>query len=428
MKKTFYNHFIICACAMMALSSCNNSNSSIDDEPKMPLEQPAKYSIQLSPSQQKVLTQGNDFAFDVLKAINDEKDNVFVSPFSLGQTLGILANGAEGQTFDEIAAVLKIGDGMSLDDINSYYSTMNSALTSINSSAKFMVANSLWLNKKYVILDSYKTDMRNVFGAKVETLDFSDSKTVDVINGWVKESTNGYIPSILEKVDPELDCAWLLNSAFFKGNWTYFPKKNTYSDNFRNLLGNDENVKMMKTDETGVNGMVSDKEQALELTYSGAAFQMMIIMPRQEEINSYIKAFNGEKYAQILSQMSDRQSEVILPKFSSACQNDFIKALKVMGLNRVLTPFVAELGKITPTDGAYLSQMLQNTAIDVQEVGTVATATTAGSVGIYTSPGTPDAAQIIQYKIDRPFIYLIKERTTGAILFVGKVQSMAGMQ
>ncbi|MCQ2290954.1 MAG: serpin family protein [Muribaculaceae bacterium] len=418
MKKTFVYSSLICGCAMMTFTSCNNS-----DEPNVENEKPAQYSIQLTAPQQKVLSQSNDFAFDVLKTINNEDGNVFVSPYSLGQVLAMLANGAEGQTYDEIATVLKIGDGTSLDDINSYYSTMNSTLTTINSSAKFMVANSLWLNKNYNVLESYKTDMKSFFDAKVETLDFSDRKTVDLINNWVKESTNGLIPGIVDEVDPVFDCAWLLNSLYFRGFWKYFPKKNTYDDTFYNKQNNGEKVKMMKSDECYLNGCITKEELALELTYGGEAFQMMVIMPRSERINDYINALNGEKYAQVLSQMTKNESEVIMPKFKNIYNNDFKDALKAMGMSRVLSDN-AQLGKMTTARNVRLSKILQNTSIEVNEEGTIAVATTGGKVtGVIDN-----IRQIIKYVIDRPFIYLIKERTTGAILFIGKVQSMAGMQ
>lgn len=418
MKKFPQNYLVICGCAMMTLFSCNNS-----DEPKLQKEAPAQYSIKLSAPQQKVLSQGNDFAFDVLKAINKEDGNVFVSPYSLGQDLAMLANGAEGETFNELAKVLKIGDGATLEDINTYYETMNGTLTTINCSSKFLVGNSVWLNKNYNILDNYKNDMGKFYNATVETLDFNDSKSVDRINSWAKESTKGFIPNIVKELDAMSDAALLLNSVYFKGLWTYFPVKNTHDDIFRNQFDRNEKVKMMSS-RTILNGCITDDELALELTYNGEAFQMVIIMPKREKINNYVKTLNGEKYAQILSQMTKNDSEVIMPKFKSAYENDFSDALKAMGVSRVMSSGIAQLKKISPDEGIYLSKISQKTTIEVNEDGTIATAVTTGKVEGFTD----NSPILTQYVIDHPFIYLIKERTTGAILFIGKVQSMAGMQ
>ena len=138
MKKSLKSSLFICLSAMTALASCSDNDS---NEPNVKNEEPAQYSITLSAPQQKVLNQSNDFAFDVLKAVNNENGNVFVSPYSLGQALAMLANGAEGETYDEIADVLKIGEGTALNDINSYYATMNKALKSIKCSSKIAIAN-----------------------------------------------------------------------------------------------------------------------------------------------------------------------------------------------------------------------------------------------------------------------------------------------
>ena len=125
MKRFPYYYLFFYLSAMMVLSSCNNES----DIPNVKNEEPAQYTIKLSAPQKKVLSQSNDFAFDVLKAVNNGNTNAFISPYSLGQALAMIANGAEGETLEEIAAVLKIGDGISIDDINSYYAVSYTHLT-----------------------------------------------------------------------------------------------------------------------------------------------------------------------------------------------------------------------------------------------------------------------------------------------------------
>ncbi|MDO4970613.1 MAG: serpin family protein [Bacteroidales bacterium] len=417
MKKTFLYSSIICACAMMAFTSCNNS-----DEPNVENEKPAQYSIQLTAPQQKVLSQSNDFAFDVLKTINNEDGNVFVSPYSLGQAIGMLANGAEGQTYDEIAAVLKIGDGTSLDDINNYYADMNTALTSIKCSSQFAVANSLWTNKRHNILDIYKSDMKSHFGAKVESLDFSDSKSFALINDWVTEQTAGLIPSIVDKCSVGADAAMLINSVYFKGLWSYFKKEKTHDDIFRNQFDRNEKVKMMKSAEALFNGCTTDDELAVEFDYGGKAFQLMVIMPKKQKINEYIASFNGAKYTELLSYMKQSRAVASLPKFKQTYNNNLKAPLEKMGILRAFGD-AAQFPKISEHDGLCVTDVLQKTTIEVNEEGSVAAAVTRVDYGD-TSPGFLPK----EFTIDHPFIYLIKERTTGAILFIGKVQSMAGMQ
>lgn len=372
-----------------------------------------------------MLSQSNDFAFDVLKAVNNENANAFISPYSLGQALAMIANGAEGETLEEIAAVLKIGDGISIDDINSYYATMNKALTDIKCSSQIAFANSLWVNKDFdgTILDSYKKNMQSSYDAMVDVLDFADSKSADIINSWSKKQTNGLIPTIVDNLRNDMPHTILLNSLYFKGLWSYFPKKNTYSDNFRNQFDRNEKVEMMKSDECELTGFVTDEELMVEFNYGGEAFQMQIIMPKKEKINDYIQDLDGEKYAEMLSYMTNSKSMVAMPKFKSKYSYDLENPLKAMGITKAFSDY-AEFGKISTKKEFKITKALQNTTIEVNEDGSVASSTTRIDGGIDTSTGElPE-----EFIIDHPFIYLIRERQTGAILFIGKVQSMEGMQ
>ncbi|MDD6832092.1 MAG: serpin family protein [bacterium] len=419
MKKSILYYLLWCLIMSVALVSCsddNESGSGVENE------QPAVYTIKLTAPQKKVLSQSNDFAFDVLKSINDENTNNFVSPYSLGQALAMLANGAEGETYDEIARVLKIGDGASLADINTFYATMNQALTSIKSSAKFAVANSLWTNQKYdsYLLDSYKTDMLTHYGAQVQALDFSDAGSVETINKWANKQTNGAIPSIVKATDSESH-ALLFNSLYFKGLWKYFPKKNTHHEMFRNQFDRNENVKMMESDITAINGFISDDELMAEFDYGGKAFQLQIIMPIKQKINDYIAELNGEKYVQMLTEMQSTETIVTMPKFKHSYENQLIENMKKMGICRVFNED-AQLGKLSSYRGLSVTKLQQNTLIEVNEEGTTAAAVTMGEIGP-TANVLPS-----RFIIDHPFIYIIRERTTGVILFIGKVQTMEGMQ
>ena len=421
MKKSLYYCLLICLSAMMALPSCSNEN----DDSNVKNEEPAQYMIKLSAPQMKVLSQSNDFAFDVLKAVNNENSNAFISPYSLGQALAMIANGAEGETLEEIAAVLKIGDGISIDDINSYYATMNKALTDIKCSSQIAFANSLWVNKDFdgTILDSYKKNMQSSYDAMVDVLDFADSKSTDIINSWSKKQTNGLIPTIVDNLSNDMPHTILLNSLYFKGLWSYFPKTNTYSDNFRNQFDRNEKVKMMKSDKCELAGFVTDEELMAEFDYGGKAFQMQIIMPKKEKINDYIQDLDGEKYAEMLSYLTKSKSIVAMPKFKSKYSYNLENPLKAMGITKAFSDY-AEFGKISTKKEFKITKALQNTTIEVNEEGSVASATTRIDGSVDTNVGELPK----EFIIDHPFIYLIRERQTGVILFIGKVQSMEGMQ
>ena len=426
MKKSLYYCLLISLSAMMALPSCSNEN----DDSNVKNEEPAQYMIKLSAPQMKVLSQSNDFAFDVLKAVNNENSNAFISPYSLGQALAMIANGAEGETLEEIANVyeLVVEAGVYRADsikVAEAAKVIENSQRDINCSSQIAFANSLWVNKDFdgTILDSYKKNMQSSYDAMVDVLDFADSKSTDIINSWSKKQTNGLIPTIVDNLSNDMPRTILLNSLYFKGLWNYFPKKNTYSDNFRNQFDRNEKVKMMKSDKCELTGFVTDEELMAEFDYGGKAFQMQIIMPKKEKINDYIQDLDGEKYAEMLSYLTKSKSIVAMPKFKSKYSYSLENPLKAMGITKAFSDY-AEFGKISTKKEFKITKTLQNTTIEVNEEGSVASATTRIDGSVDTNVGELPK----EFIIDHPFIYLIRERQTGAILFIGKVQSMEGMQ
>lgn len=412
---------IISLSMVMAMVSCSKDN----DEPNVTGEKPAEYSIKLSAKQKLALNQNNNFAFDIMKAMNDENRNMFVSPYSIGQALAMLANGAEDETFDEIAHTLKIGDEVTLNDINSFYATMNKALTTdIKCSSKVAISNSLWLNKQFndKIIAGFKDNVKTYFGAKVSALDFSDNKSFNIINNWSKNETSGLIPNIINVLNPKMDVAILLNTLYFKGFWSYFPTQHTHNDIFRNQFDRNENVKMMTSNKCLVNGFISDNELIAEFNYGGDAFQLLVIMPKKDKINDYIANFNGVRYSQLLANMEPSESEVSMPKFKCAFENELIGPLSKIGVKKVFSNN-AQFGKISSELGMCVTNAQQYATIEVNEDGTTASASTKVDIG-FTSAGKLPQKIII----DHPFIYIIKERTTGVILFVGKAQSIENAQ
>ena len=181
---------------------------------------------------------------------------------------------------------------------------------------------------------------------------------------------------------------------------------------------------MMKSDECALNGFVTDEELMVEFDYGGKAFQLQVIMPKKEKINEYINDLDGEKYAELLTYMKNSQSVVAIPKFTATYNNALAAPLQKMGIKRAFGPD-AQFSKISATERLSVTNALQNTIIEVNEEGATAASTTRVDIGA-TSPGPSVLPK--SFNIDHPFIYLIRERQTGAILFVGKVQSMEGMQ
>jgi serine protease inhibitor len=370
--------------------------------------------IALSVSMEKRVNQDNDFAFDLLKkTINTSGEtNVFVSPLSVSIALGMAWNGANGTTKTEMETALKMS-GMTVADINSYYQVMQSTLPGIDPTTKLDIANSLWYKTGFNVKSDFLKVNSDYFNAYIKELDFSQSWAVDTINNWCSKKTNKLIPTIINQI-PSNAVMYLMNAVYFKGIWSkQFDKTKTTELPFTNDTGNPVNVNMMSMKDTFAYSQ-TDIAQYLEMPYGNKAFSMTVILPADNKTTTdVLNSLSAANWSVTLSSLIMQPVTVYLPRFKVTNSFNLNQELQDMGMKLAFTDF-ADFSNIAALP-LKISYVIHNTYCTVDEEGTEAAAVT--SIGIVTSA----ERQPIIFNVNKPFLFVIREKSTGVILFIGKM-------
>lgn len=358
--------------------------------------------ITLTKAQEEMTSGVNDFAFR-LYAESFKDENMFISPFSVSLALSMLATGAVGETEAEFTKVLGF-EGKQSDEMSSYYKFMCDALKSCDKEIVLELANSMWPNMEYDIYESYVSECEKYFSAHVQPLDFSNPSSVDVINDWVKQTTHGTIDKILDALVPHQRLV-LVNSLYFKATWPFkFQKKGS--------------KKMTSRLETTY--LKNELCHGVALPYGSGNYEMDILVPESGlGLSDVVEGMTGEKWSSLSRGMGYYDVSVEMPKFSFTYDTELVEALKSMGLSSAFAH--GDYSKITDS-GLFVDKVYHKTYVDVDEKGTEASAVTV--VGIYSSSGSgqqyDQAPHRIDFKVDKPFLFVIRERSTGAIIFIGQ--------
>lgn len=409
---------LIIAATILMASSCEGKESEIDLE-----NLPKPKNIELRSSEIEMVKSDQSFAFNFFANVyaeeSEDGDNSFmVSPLSLSMALAMTMNGAEGDTKSVIKESLKQNE-FSEDDINSYYKKLREALLSTDPSTKLSIANSIWTNKVVAIKNDFISRNREYFNSSVEAVDFGDVKTKDKINNWASVNTNGLIENVIESTNID-DLMYLLNAIYFKGIWiSEFSKNKTEKKMFTHEDGSTVNVDMMNQT-SKFKYKNDDLLQIVELPYGNGAFSMMVLLPQEDKkIGDVIDALNSSDYwVELESGLRVNEVELSLPKFKTEYSKKLNEVLKKMGMGLAFTDD-ADFSGMSDIS-AKLSFVKQDTYIAVDEVGTEAAAVTTVGVVMTSMPIEP---QKVIFNANHPFVYLIKENSTGSILFIGTVKS-----
>jgi serine protease inhibitor len=391
-------------CVMISCNDSKNVNQVV--KPYDPID--------LSASQTQQVSADNSFAFDLFKTVNQSENgnNFFISPFSVSQALGMVYNGAAGATKTAMETTLR-RNGFSADEINAYYKKVTDGLLAADPSTQLKIANSIWTRKGLPVLQSFYDVNAAYYGAKTQSLDFSQSSSKDIINNWCSQNTNGKIPSIIEKTSNDV-MMYLINAVYFKGIWkSQFKTSDTFSGSFAAATGS-VSVRYMKQENT-FNYVGNDSVQCAEFPYGNGAFSMVVVVPASKySVDQITDKLNSSTWKRWLGAMHSDRLHVELPKFKLSYKTWLNNALIQMGMGIAFSQY-ADFSKIVSAGGMRIDLVLHKTFVAVDEEGTEAAAVTAiigyGAADPTTTP----------FIVNRPFLFFIKEKSTGAILFAGKV-------
>ena len=397
--------------ALLLLLSLSLFSSSCKKD--SPLPEPAP--INLNQKAKQLVAGDNRFGLELFKQMSDTgiaSKNLMISPLSVSMALSMTYNGAKNRTKEAFDNTLHF-DGLTLEELNQSVKELTGALLSVDPKITLDIANSIWYKKGFVVESDFINRNKTFYSAEIQELNFGNPQSVNTINDWVDEKTNHKIEKIIDQLNPE-DRMLLINAIYFKGDWrNRFNSSQTASKPFYLENGQQVSVQMMQT--TGnypyfENNMLD----ALEMPYGRGNFSMVVLLPKEGyKVADILTSLNSETWETWQDEFVDiDEVPVSFPKFKFRYEKSLKEVLRTLGLSEAFDE-TADFTGINKDGGLLISEVKHKTYINVDEEGTEAAAVTAVTVGTTSAgPGYPFVA-------DHPFVFIIKEKYTHAILFIG---------
>jgi|SaaInlStandDraft_4_1057021.scaffolds.fasta_scaffold00073_24 serpin B len=369
-----------------------------------------------------VVDGNNQFAVDMYNKLKNDGDNVFFSPYSISSALAMTYEGANGETAEEMRNVLHFPeDGV---ELRSSFAQLYNLLNKPDKKYKLSTANALWAEQTYSFLPEYLGLVEQYYGGKTTNLDFKEEteKSRKIINKWVEDKTEDKIKDLIPKGVIRQDTRLVLtNAIYFFGDWNKkFKKENTEERDF--FVSEDEIIDVdMMFMVYGFNYVKEDGVQILEIPYKGKELSMLVVLPKLGEMDLLEQQLTGEKIAEWNNNFEGKSVRLSLPKFKFEAKVMLAKTLQQMGMPTAFSP-VADFSGMDGTKLLNIDQVIHQAFVAVDEKGTEAAAATAVVMKeTMAMPMDEEPEKPIEFKANHPFIFLIQEKSTGSILFMGKV-------
>jgi serpin B len=372
-------------------------------------------------SKKTFINVNNNFAFELYKNLTSKKsENIFFSPYSISTALSMVYEGAREETAEQIENVF----GFSVDqtDRRSAIAAIYNDLNFKNSKYDLQVANSLWAQNDYPFLKEYISVLKNHYAAEANNLDFlnkpDDSRKI--INSWVEDKTKNIIKDLFPPASIENNTRLVLaNAIYFKGKWAkQFDPENTEDADFYIDSKTAVKVPIMNIfgEDSKFNYFENKNLQALEIPYDGEKFSMLVILPKENDLNSISDYLLPEKIKEINENLSETRVNVSLPKFTFETKYFLNQTLMEMGMPIAFSNY-ADFSGMTGDTELKIGLVIHQAFVEVNEEGTEVAAATGVSIIRKTSMPAPP----IIFNANRPFVFMINEEKTGNILFLGRV-------
>lgn len=373
----------------------------------------------LSDAQHEMVNNNNSFAFSLYNKTMGMNSRV-VSPLSVTYLMSMLANGADGETQQQILATLGwAGEGIqqpSLQDINDYSRMLIEKTARLDKAVTVEIANYVAVNKEFKLNSKFQKSVERDYKAGVESLNFTSPSTLKRINDWCNDRTHGMIPSIINELDPDA-VSYLMNAIYFNGTWKdKFSKEETKQEMFRGYTRDIQYVDMMHRhgEYFYADG---DGYSAVSIPYGNGAFRMTVILPSEGSfLRDVMASMDGGKFQALQRSMEKCNVDLKIPRFTTEVDlplNDIISALGAP----LIFSSQADFSQFARGD-FYVSKMFQKAKIEVSEEGTKAAAVTAAIMMM--SAVRPEKMRNVVFHADSPFAYIISENSTGSIYFMGQ--------
>jgi serpin B len=368
----------------------------------------------LSAAERSLVAGNTQFAFDLYRILRQEEGNLFFSPYSISQALAMVYTGSHGKTEEQMASALHFE--FAPYDLPPVFGALHSELVRRGTrNFQLRLANSLWWQEGYALRQAYLNTLRRRYGATVEALNFlaTPEKSRATINKWVSRHSNGKIRELLPQgsITP-LTRLVLANAVHFRATWKErFNADFTSNSPFHMHYGGQVIVPMMKQI-TPFAYTATHEVQTVELPYIGERFSMVVLLPARGQFEGFADSLTADRVAAIVEHLSMQMVQVYMPKFEFRSSFELADALAKLGMRDAFILGRANFRGMALTRELFLGDLYHQTIISVDENGTFAAAGTAGDM---VAPEVPVV------KLNRPFIFLIRDIETNTILFIGQV-------
>jgi serpin B len=420
MKKALI--FVLVAALILPLLGCGQA--AVGGEP-LKSDKERITSPDVSASEQALLVEGNSaFAFDLYQALKEQDGNLFYSPHSISVALAMTYAGARGQTAEQMADTLQFL--LEQERLHPAFNWLDAELASRGEGAegkdedgfRLNVVNAIWGQKDYDFLDAFLDVLAENYGAGLRILDFMNETEESrlAINDWVSDQTEERIKDLIpEGVITPLTRLVLTNAIYFNAAWEYpFDEDVTVDGDFYLLDDGQVTVPMMKQTES-FGYTEGDGYQAVELQYDGDELSMIILLPEAGNFQDFEEELQADQVSDIISDLQPAAVALTMPKFEFDSEFSLTDTLAAMGMP-VAFSGAADFSGMTGSADLSITEVIHKAFVSLDEAGTEAAAATAVIMDESETPGEPT-----EVTIDRPFIFLIRDIETGAILFVGRV-------
>lgn len=390
--------------------SCSNDLNNIDDDNEPNLRD-------LSQEEQSLAASSNTFVLNLFKELdNENNENLFFSPLSVQYALSMTLNGADDETFNQIKETLGFDD-LNEHEINEAYRSLTDFLLNIDKKVLLSIANSIWYEQNLTAEEAFKKAMIEYYDAEIAALDFKSPESVNAINSWVNNKTNGLIEKLIDSI-PADAVMYLINAIYFKAEWQYkFDEKATKEGPFYLENGSEINTLLMYSDDVTVNYHTNTFAEVIDIPYGNGQYSMTILLPSEgKNTQNILEVLDDNALQEWINNTISTGVELIMPKFKIEYKALLNEALSNMGMEIAFTDRADFTRLFIEKYGLMISRVIHKAVIEVNEEGTEAAAVTGVEVSLTSLP-----PEKLMLTINRPFLFFIREKHSGSILFAGKL-------
>ncbi len=410
--------FILTFMLAIPVAGCDSFQSGNDDDPDPQFER-RELPRDLTVEEKKIVDGGGYFGFDLIHKLleREPEKSHFVSPLSILMAFGMTMNGAEGETYEQMQEAFGL-NGMSREEVNQSARDLIDLLIEFDEDVRFDIANSIWYRDGFAVEEDFLQTNQTFYHAMIEAADFSNSETVERINQWVYDHTEGLIEEIVEEPIDPLTVMFLINAIYFNGNWTVeFDPDKTETKPFHRPDGSTVDAEMMRMEQQEHMMFTSGENyEAVNLYYGDAGYAMTLVLPDADlSLGQWLAGLGWDDWTELTGSFQTGILTLEMPKFEMEYEvDDFPQILQAMGIEDAFNDLLSDFSRINPdAEDLHISDSRHKSFIRVDEEGTEAAAATSVEARVISLPPS------IEITFDRPFFYVIREVESNTIMFMG---------